>query len=56
MKWRKKRKYGQMDGWMAETAFLTFKTLLESMYPQQDFKMIKEMMIKVSLYDLFRRI
>jgi hypothetical protein len=55
LKWKKKRKYGHR--WMAETAFSTLKrTFGEYVSATKFSNMVKEMMIKVSLYNLFRRI
>src|SRR6476660_4410751 len=54
-KWKKKRKYGQR--WMAETAFSSMKRMFGEYVSANKFhNMIKEMTIKVSLYNLFRRI
>jgi hypothetical protein len=54
LKWKTKRKYG--NRWIAETSFSTIKRMFGSMYLLLGFKLVKEMMIKVSLYNLFRRI
>ena len=55
LKWKKKRKYGHR--WMAETAFSTIKRMFGEYTSATRFQnMVKEMMIKVSLYNLFRRI
>lgn len=55
LKWKRKRKYGHR--WMAETAFSTIKrTFGEHTSVTRFDNMVKEMMIKVSLYNLFRRI
>ena len=55
LKWKKKRKYGQR--WMAETAFSSIKRMFGEYTSATRFQnMVKEMMIKVSLYNLFRRI
>jgi hypothetical protein len=55
LKWKKKRKYGHR--WIAETAFSTLKrTFGECVSATKFNNMIKEMMIKVSLYNLFRRL
>jgi transposase len=55
LKWKKKRKYGRR--WMAETAFSSIKrTFGEQVSATRFQNMVKEMMIKVSLYNLFRRI
>lgn len=55
LKWKKKRKYGQR--WMAETAFSSIKRMFGEYTSATKFQnMLKEMMIKVSLYNLFRRI
>jgi IS5 family transposase len=53
LKWKKKRKYGHR--WMAETAFSTIKRMFGEYTAASRFQnMVKEMMIKVSLYNLFR--
>jgi hypothetical protein len=55
LKWKRKRKYGHR--WMAETAFSTLKRTFGEYVSATRFQnMVKEMMIKVSLYNLFRRI
>jgi hypothetical protein len=55
LKWKKKRKYGHR--WIAETAFSTLKRTFGEYVSATKFNnMIKEMMIKVSLYNLFRRL
>lgn len=55
LKWKRKRKYGHR--WMAETAFSTIKRTFGEYVSTAIFQnMVKEMMIKVSLYNLFRRI
>ena len=55
LKWKKKRKYGRR--WMAESAFSSIKRTFGEHVSATRFKnMVKEMMIKVSLYNLFRRI
>ena len=55
LKWKKKRKYGHR--WIAETAFSTIKrTFGEHVSATKFDNMVKEMMVKVSLYNLFRRI
>lgn len=55
LKWKKKRKYGHR--WMAETAFSTIKRIFGEYVSATRFQnMVKEMTIKVSLYNLFRRI
>ena len=55
LKWKKRRKYGHR--WMAETAFSTIKRMFGEYTSASRFQnMVKEMMIKVSLYNLFRRI
>ena len=55
LQWKKKRKYGKR--WIAETVFSSIKrTFGEYMYLSIKFQnMIKEMILKVSLYNLFRR-
>jgi len=55
LKWKKKRKYGHR--WIAETAFSTIKRTFGEYVSATKFNnMVKEMMIKVSLYNLFRRL
>lgn len=55
LKWKKKRKYGHR--WISETVFSTIKrTFGEHVSATRFQNMVKEMMIKVSLYNLFRRI
>ncbi|MGD9534998.1 MAG: IS5 family transposase [Candidatus Nitrosocosmicus sp.] len=55
LKWKKKRKYGHR--WMAETAFSTLKRTFGEYVSATKFdNMVKEMIIKVSLYNLFRRL
>jgi hypothetical protein len=50
-----KRKYGYR--WMAETAFSTMKRMFGEYVSATRFQnMIKVMMIKISLYNLFRRL
>ena len=54
-KWKKKRRYGQR--WMIETAFSSIKRMFGEYTSAIRFQnIIKEMTIKVSLYNLFRRI
>ena len=55
LKWKAKRKYGHR--WIAETAFSTIKRTFGEYVSATRFEnMVKEMMIKVSLYNLFRKI
>ena len=55
LRWKKKRKYGHR--WIAETVFSTIKRTFGEYVSTTRFQnMVKEMMIKVSLYNLFRRI
>lgn len=55
LKWKKKRKYGHR--WMAETVFSSIKRMFGEYTSATRFQnMVKEMTIKVSLYNLFRRI
>ncbi len=56
LKWKMKRKYGYR--WIAkETAFLTIKRMFGGYVSATRFQnMVNEVMIKVSLYNLFRRI
>ena len=54
-KWKKKRRYESR--WMAETVFSSIKRMFGEYTSAIRFQnMIKEMTIKVSLYNLFRRI
>lgn len=54
LKWKKKRRYGKR--WMAETAFSSIKRMFGEYVSASRFQnMIKEMMVKVSMYNLFRR-
>ena len=54
LKWKKKRKYGQR--WMAETVFSCIKRMFGEHTSAIKFQnMVKEMMMKVSLYNLFRK-
>ena len=54
-KWKKKREYGQR--WMVETVFSSVKRMFGEYASAIRFQnMIKEMTMKVSLYNLFRRI
>ena len=53
-KWKKKRKYGQR--WMVETAFSSIKRMFGEYTSAIRFQnMVKEMTMKVSLYNLFRK-
>lgn len=53
-RWKKKRKYGHR--WMAETAFSSLKRTFGEYTCATKFQnMMKEMILKVSLYNLFRR-
>ena len=55
LKWKTKRKYGQR--WIAETVFSAIKRMFGEYTSANRFQnMVKEIMIKVSLYDIFRRI
>src|SRR6476646_3511589 len=54
-KWKKKRKYGQR--WMTETAFSSIKRMFGEYTSAIRFQnMVKEITMKISLYNLFRRI
>ena len=54
-KWKKKRKYGQR--WMAETVFSSIKRMFGEYTSANRFQnMVKEVTMKMSLYNLFRRI
>jgi hypothetical protein len=55
LKWKMKRKYGYR--WIVKTAFSTIKRMFGEYVSATRFQnMVNEMMIKVSLYNLFRRI
>ena len=55
LKWKKKKRYGQR--WMAETVFSSIKRMFgEYVSATKLQNMVKEMAMKVSLYNLFRRI
>jgi hypothetical protein len=55
LKWKKKRKYGKR--WTAETVFSCIKrTYGEYVSATKLQNMIKELILKVSLYNLFRRL
>jgi hypothetical protein len=55
LKWKAKRKYGHR--WIAETSFSTIKRMFGEFVSATRFQnMVKEMMIKISLYNLFRKI
>jgi Transposase DDE domain len=54
-KWKKKRKYGQR--WMTETVFSSIKRMFGEHTSATEYQnMVKEMTMKISLYNLFRRI
>ena len=54
LKWKKKRKYGKR--WIAETVFSSIKRMFGEYTSATKFQnMVKEMIMKVSLYNLFRR-
>jgi hypothetical protein len=54
LKWKKKRRYGKR--WMAETAFSSIKRAYGEHVSATKFQnMVKEMIMKVYLYNLFRR-
>ncbi|CAN5758695.1 IS5-like element IS903B family transposase [soil metagenome] len=54
LKWKTKRKYGHR--WISETAFSTLKRTFGEYVSATRFEnMVKEMTIKVSLYNIFRR-
>ena len=54
LRWKAKRKYGHR--WIAETAFSSIKRMFGEHASATRFQnTVKEMMIKVSLYNLFRR-
>lgn len=53
LKWKAKRRYGHR--WIAETAFSSIKRMFgEHTSATRFLNMVKEMMIKVSLHNLFR--
>jgi hypothetical protein len=53
--WKKKRKYGQR--WMAETAFSSIRRKFDEYVSATRFQnMVKEMVMKVLLYNMFRRL
>jgi hypothetical protein len=55
LKWKTKRKYGHR--WIAEMAFSMIKRTFGEYVSATRFQnMVKEMMIKISLYNLFRKI
>jgi Transposase DDE domain len=55
LKWKTKRKYGHR--WIVETVFSTIKRTFGEFVSATRFQnMVKEMMIKMSLYNLFRKI
>jgi IS5 family transposase len=55
LKWKRKRRYGHR--WMAETAFSSIKRMFGEHVSSTRFQnMVKEMMMKVSLYNLFTRL
>jgi transposase len=55
LKWKKKKKYGQR--WIAETAFWSIKRMFGEHASASSFQnMAKEMMMRVSLYNLFTRL
>ena len=55
LKWKRKRRYGKR--WMAETAFSSIKRTFGEHASSTRFQnMVKEMMLKVSLYNLFTRL
>jgi IS5 family transposase len=55
LKWKKKRRYGHR--WIVETVFSAIKRMFgEYVSATKLENMIKEMMMKVSLYNFFRRL
>ncbi len=55
LKWKKRRRYGQR--WIVETVFSSIKRMFGEYTSATKFQnMVKEMMMKVSLYNLFRRL
>ena len=55
LKWKKRRRYGQR--WIVETVFSSIKRMFGEYASATKFQnMVKEMMMKVSLYNLFRRL
>ena len=54
LKWKKKKRYGQR--WIVETVFSSIKRMFGEHTSATRFQnMVKEMILKVSLYNLFRR-
>lgn len=54
LKWKKKKRYGQR--WMAETVFSSIKRMFGEFTSATRFQnMVKDIILKVSLYNLFRR-
>jgi transposase len=55
LRWKKKERYGQR--WIAETAFSSIKRMFGEHASASKFQnMVREMMLKVSLYNLFTRL
>jgi hypothetical protein len=55
IKWKKKRRYG--NRWIAETVFSSIKRMFGEYVSATRFQnMVKEMILKVSLYNLFKRL
>ena len=54
LKWKKKKRYGQR--WIAETAFSIKRMFGEHVSAFRFQNMVKEMVLKVSLYNLFTRL
>lgn len=55
LKWKMKKRYGQR--WMTETVFSSIKRMFGEYVSATRFQnMVKEMILKVSLYNLFRRL
>jgi hypothetical protein len=54
LKWKKKKRYGQR--WIVETVFSSIKRMFGEHTSATRFQnMVKETILKVSLYNLFRR-
>src|SRR3954451_52174 len=54
LKWKKKKRYGHR--WMGETAFSSIKRMFgEHIMATRFHNMVKEMILKVPLYNLFKR-
>ncbi len=52
----KRKENMEAGGWLRTAAFSSISGCLVNTYLQPSFKLVKEMTMKVSLYNLFRRI